>query len=168
MRALPAAFRPYTWAPPSDEVARIAGIDRSQVVRYDQNTPPLPLRSSRPGALAATLAKLSPDILFSFYYRKMLPESILRLAPQGGLNLHGSLLPRYRGRSPVNWVLVNGETETGVTLHYMDAKPDHGDVVAGLHRHQVPVDRRQCGPADDRADRRDRRRANGRHGRGRI
>jgi methionyl-tRNA formyltransferase len=44
--------------------------------------------------------------------------------------MHGSLLPRYRGRAPINWVLIKGESETGVTLHHMDEKPDHGDVVA--------------------------------------
>ncbi len=51
------------------------------------------------------------------------------MARRGALNLHGSLLPRYRGRAPVNWVLVNGETETGVSLHYMVAKPDAGELV---------------------------------------
>ena len=54
---------------------------------------------------------------------------MLELAPRGALNLHGSLLPRYRGRAPVNWVLVEGQTETGVSLHYMVAKPDAGDLV---------------------------------------
>src|SRR6185295_10162161 len=60
----------------------------------------------------------------------MLKEPVLALAPRGALNLHGSLLPRFRGRAPVNWVLVEGERETGLTLHYMDEKPDHGDIVA--------------------------------------
>ncbi|AYA07618.1 MULTISPECIES: bifunctional UDP-4-amino-4-deoxy-L-arabinose formyltransferase/UDP-glucuronic acid oxidase ArnA [Rahnella] len=72
---------------------------------------------------------LQPDIIFSFYYRNMLSEEILSLAPQGGFNLHGSLLPRYRGRAPVNWALLNGETETGVTLHKMVKRPDAGDIV---------------------------------------
>ena len=72
---------------------------------------------------------LKPDILFSFYYRKMLRRPLLGIPPAGCLNLHGSLLPKYRGRCPVNWVLVNGETETGVTLHYMTDKPDNGDIV---------------------------------------
>ncbi|MBU9825556.1 bifunctional UDP-4-amino-4-deoxy-L-arabinose formyltransferase/UDP-glucuronic acid oxidase ArnA [Rahnella perminowiae] len=72
---------------------------------------------------------LQPDIIFSFYYRNMLSEEILSLAPQGGFNLHGSLLPRYRGRAPVNWTLLNGETETGVTLHKMVKRPDAGDIV---------------------------------------
>ena len=78
----------------------------------------------------AQLVEAKPDFLFSFYFRHMLKEPVLALAPRGALNLHGSLLPRYRGRAPVNWVLVHGEHETGVTLHYMDEKPDHGDVVA--------------------------------------
>src|SRR3990172_541005 len=70
-----------------------------------------------------------PDFLFSFYYRSMLSAEILSLPRVCAMNLHGSLLPRYRGRDPVNWVLVNGETETGVTLHRMIEKPDAGDIV---------------------------------------
>jgi UDP-4-amino-4-deoxy-L-arabinose formyltransferase/UDP-glucuronic acid dehydrogenase (UDP-4-keto-hexauronic acid decarboxylating) len=72
---------------------------------------------------------LQPDFLFSFYYRHMLSQAILDIPRAGGLNLHGSLLPKYRGRAPINWVLVNGEQETGVTLHYMTEKPDAGDIV---------------------------------------
>ncbi|MCP1107908.1 bifunctional UDP-4-amino-4-deoxy-L-arabinose formyltransferase/UDP-glucuronic acid oxidase ArnA [Serratia nevei] len=72
---------------------------------------------------------LQPDVIFSFYYRHMLSDEILSLAPQGGFNLHGSLLPHYRGRAPVNWALVNGETETGATLHKMVKRPDAGDIV---------------------------------------
>jgi len=75
------------------------------------------------------VASYAPDFLFSFYYRFMIPPAVLSLAPRGALNLHGSLLPRYRGRAPVNWVLVEGETETGVSLHYMVEKPDAGDLV---------------------------------------
>ena len=73
---------------------------------------------------------MKPDILFSFYYRNMVKKPILDVPPLGALNLHGSLLPKYRGRCPINWVLVHGETETGVTLHYMTPKPDDGDIVA--------------------------------------
>ncbi len=73
---------------------------------------------------------MKPDLLFSFYYRNLVKAPILEIPKAGCLNLHGSLLPRYRGRCPVNWVLVNGEKETGVTLHYMTAKPDDGDIVA--------------------------------------
>lgn len=72
---------------------------------------------------------LAPDILFSFYYRNIIGHPILGIPPAGCLNLHGSLLPRYRGRCPINWVLINGEKETGVTLHYMTSRPDDGDIV---------------------------------------
>lgn len=76
------------------------------------------------------IRNLSPDIIFSFYYRQMVGKEILAIPPKGCLNLHGSLLPRYRGRCPVNWVLIHGESETGVSLHYMTPKPDDGDIVA--------------------------------------
>jgi len=80
-------------------------------------------------AFVAAMQALQPDFLFSCYYRHMLKQSVLDLPRLGALNLHGSLLPRYRGRCPVNWVLVHGETETGVTLHYMEEKADQGDIV---------------------------------------
>jgi UDP-4-amino-4-deoxy-L-arabinose formyltransferase/UDP-glucuronic acid dehydrogenase (UDP-4-keto-hexauronic acid decarboxylating) len=73
---------------------------------------------------------MQPDMLFSFYYRNMIKTPLLEIPKQGCFNLHGSLLPKYRGRAPINWVLVNGETETGVTLHHMTIKPDDGDIVA--------------------------------------
>ncbi len=76
------------------------------------------------------IRKMAPDVLFSFYYRHLVCNEILDIATAGSMNLHGSLLPRYRGRAPVNWVLVNGETRTGVTLHHMVAKADAGDIVA--------------------------------------
>ena len=79
---------------------------------------------------------LQPDVIFSFYYRNMVKADILNIPPRGCLNLHGSLLPKYRGRCPVNWVLVNGEKETGVTLHYMTPKPDDGDIAAQV---KVPI-----------------------------
>ncbi len=88
------------------------------------------------------IRSLKPDFLFSLYYRSMIGWELLAAPRRGALNLHGSLLPRYRGRAPINWVLVNGETETGVTLHYMDEKPDHGDIV--LQR-PVPIDPRDTG-----------------------
>lgn len=72
---------------------------------------------------------LEPDILFSFYYRKMLGQAILDIPRLGALNLHGSLLPAYRGRCPVNWVIIKGEQKTGVSLHFMVEKPDAGDLV---------------------------------------
>ncbi|MDX2458161.1 MAG: formyltransferase [Gammaproteobacteria bacterium] len=67
-----------------------------------------------------------PDVLFSFYYRHMLGAELLAIPAIGAYNLHGSLLPKYRGRVPVNWAVLHGETETGVSLHRMEIKPDAG------------------------------------------
>jgi methionyl-tRNA formyltransferase len=79
--------------------------------------------------LAARLAALQPDFLFSFYYRALLPAALLECARRGALNMHGSLLPKYRGRAPVNWAILKGERETGATLHYMVERADAGDIV---------------------------------------
>jgi methionyl-tRNA formyltransferase len=78
---------------------------------------------------AEKIGRLKPDMIFSFYYRNMIPEAILGIPPMGAYNLHGSLLPAYRGRCPVNWVLIHGESRTGVTLHHMVKKADAGDIV---------------------------------------
>ena len=80
--------------------------------------------------IVARIAALQPDFLFSFYYRLMLKAPLLALPRHGALNMHGSLLPQYRGRVPVNWAIIHGETRTGATLHYMTEKPDNGDIVA--------------------------------------
>ncbi|MDG2307766.1 MAG: formyltransferase [Candidatus Binatia bacterium] len=82
-----------------------------------------------PETLAA-IRDVAPEYLFSFYFRQMMGPELLALPSRAALNMHGSLLPKYRGRAPVNWVLVNGEAETGVTLHHMDEKPDHGGIVS--------------------------------------
>ena len=79
--------------------------------------------------LIPKIQALAPDYIFSFYYRFMIPEQILKCAKIAALNMHGSLLPKYRGRAPVNWAILHGETETGATLHIMEAKPDAGDIV---------------------------------------
>jgi methionyl-tRNA formyltransferase len=70
-----------------------------------------------------------PEFIFSFYYRHMLPVALLALASRGAYNMHGSLLPKYRGRVPTNWAVLHGETETGATLHEMTAKPDAGALI---------------------------------------
>jgi UDP-4-amino-4-deoxy-L-arabinose formyltransferase/UDP-glucuronic acid dehydrogenase (UDP-4-keto-hexauronic acid decarboxylating) len=75
------------------------------------------------------IRKASPEIIFSFYYRNLLSKDIFTIPSVGSFNLHGSLLPAYRGRAPVNWVLVNGEKRTGVTLHHIVEAPDAGDIV---------------------------------------
>lgn len=80
------------------------------------------------GVLEA-LQEMKPDLLFSFFYRKMIPESMLNISSLGSFNMHGSFLPRFRGRAPINWVLVHGETYTGATLHHMVRSADAGEIV---------------------------------------
>ena len=76
------------------------------------------------------IAAVAPQLIFSFYYRHMLPVALLALASAGAFNMHGSLLPKYRGRVPINWAVLHGEETTGATLHEMVAKPDAGAIVA--------------------------------------
>jgi methionyl-tRNA formyltransferase len=104
------------WFPSVAELARSRGLE--------------PLVVETPDAtLTARVRAAAPDLIFSFYFRHLLPEEILKLAPRGAYNLHGSLLPKYRGRAPVNWALVHGETQTGATLHVMSARADAGEIV---------------------------------------
>jgi methionyl-tRNA formyltransferase len=104
-----------------DSVARTAAdYDIPTIVPEDPNRPDI----------VARIAACRPDFLFSFYYRLMLQAPLLTVPPHDALNMHGSLLPKYRGRVPVNWAIIHGETETGATLHYMTEKPDNGDIVA--------------------------------------
>jgi methionyl-tRNA formyltransferase len=92
--------------------------------------------SARDPDVQARIAAIAPDYIFSFYYRQMIPMSVLSLARIAPLNMHGSLLPKYRGRVPINWAVLHGETETGATLHVMAEKPDAGDIVA---QQAVPI-----------------------------
>ncbi len=80
-------------------------------------------------AITPKITALAPDYIFSFYYRYMIPAPILACARIAALNMHGSLLPKYRGRAPVNWAILHGEKQTGATLHVMEVKPDAGDIV---------------------------------------
>lgn len=95
----------------------------------DQQIPYLTPTATELTGLIPRIQKLAPDYLFSFYYRHMIPSELLACAKIAALNMHGSLLPKYRGRAPVNWAILHGETETGATLHIMEAKPDAGDIV---------------------------------------
>jgi methionyl-tRNA formyltransferase len=103
--------------------ASVAGVAR------EHRLPLLFAEDLDAAALTAAIGAAAPDWLFSFYFRRMLPPAALALAPSGALNLHGSLLPHFRGRVPVNWAVIRGATETGATLHHMTAKPDAGDLV---------------------------------------
>jgi methionyl-tRNA formyltransferase len=79
--------------------------------------------------LIRRVTELQPDFVFSFYYRSLLGAPVLRAARRGALNMHGSLLPKYRGRAPVNWAILRGERQSGATLHYMVERADAGDIV---------------------------------------
>lgn len=110
-----------------DSVAELAALHGIPTITPDNpNTP----------EVAAQIRALQPDYFFSFYYREMLKRELLEIPKHGALNMHGSLLPKYRGRVPVNWAIIHGETETGSTLHYMTEKPDNGDIVA---QQAVPI-----------------------------
>lgn len=95
----------------------------------DKNIPYMTPNANQLMGLIPQIQTLAPDYLFSFYYRYMIPAELLACANIAALNMHGSLLPKYRGRAPVNWAILNGETQTGATLHIMEAKPDAGDIV---------------------------------------
>jgi len=124
-----------------------AGIDVCSLYTYGQGeeelwfTPPeevalaheIPVhmaRSFNDDVVYRAIHAHRPDFLFSFYFREMIEGRFLEIPRLGAYNLHGSLLPKYRGRAPLNWVLVHGETETGITLHAMTPKPDDGHIVA--------------------------------------
>ncbi len=98
---------------------------------------PTSLREER---IEAQVRAWDPDVVYSFYYRNMIPKGILAIPRCGAFNMHGSLLPRYRGRVPINWAIIHGETETGATLHHMVTRADAGDIV---DQQPVPI-----GPSD--------------------
>jgi len=112
------------WFPSVGKLAHDAGIP----VRLDADL-------KTPEALAAFRA-LEPDLVLSFYYRDMVPMAALESVRLGAYNMHGSLLPKYRGRAPVNWAVALGERETGATLHVMTRLADAGDIV---DQERVPI-----------------------------
>ncbi|HEX7625953.1 MAG TPA: histidinol-phosphate transaminase, partial [Gaiellaceae bacterium] len=109
MRALASDFRPYAWAPPTDEVARLAGIDPSQVLRFDQNTPLLPISSTRPGTIAGALARVSGY-------------------PAGGYRTLRRAIADYAGVEPENVVLGAGADDLILLCARAYAGP--GDTIA--------------------------------------
>jgi methionyl-tRNA formyltransferase len=85
--------------------------------------------SLRPAAVVEALAALRPDIIVVVAYGNLLPPAVLALPPYGCINLHASLLPKYRGAAPVNWALIHGETVTGYTIMQMDEHLDTGPML---------------------------------------
>jgi len=114
------------WFTPPATVAQAQGIPVHMAPAFNDDQVYDAIRAQRPG------------FLFSFYFREMIQARFLEIPRLGAYNLHGSLLPKYRGRAPLNWVLVKGETETGVTLHAMTPKPDDGVIVAQTRRPEDP------------------------------
>jgi methionyl-tRNA formyltransferase len=101
-------------------VAELAALHDIPVITPDDPNMP---------EVIAQIEAARPDFLFSFYYRNMLKKALLDIPSRGAFNMHGSLLPKYRGRVPVNWAIIKGEKETGSTLHVMNEKPDNGAIV---------------------------------------
>jgi methionyl-tRNA formyltransferase len=116
------------WFPSVAELARSHGIE------------PAVMENPLDPAAISRVRAARPDLLFSFYYRRILPGEMLALPPLGAWNMHGSLLPKFRGRAPVNWAVLRGETRTGATLHAMTDRADRGPIV---DQEAVPI-----GPED--------------------
>lgn len=94
----------------------------------------------RDGSALEQLRELAPDLIVVAAYGKILPVDILQLPPLGCINVHSSLLPKYRGAAPINWAILNGETETGVTIMYMAEGLDTGDMLSSS---STPIDRNE-------------------------
>lgn len=90
---------------------------------------PLCLSPARSKEAMTFVRQLHPDLLVSVHYRYIVPGEVLSLASEGGINVHGSLLPKYRGRSPNVWAIINGEAKTGISVHYMEEEVDAGDII---------------------------------------
>ena len=123
----------YTYPQAADE----AWFEAPAVLAQAHGIPVRMEPSFNADSVFEAIQEAAPDLLLSFYFREMIQARFLEIPRLGAYNLHGSLLPSYRGRAPINWVLVNGEPETGVTLHAMTPKPDDGDILAQT---PIPID----------------------------
>ena len=91
----------------------------------------------RDGTALAQLQELNPELIVVAAYGRILPDDILALPPKGCINVHSSLLPKYRGAAPINWAVVNGDKETGVTIMHMATELDAGDIIDQV---KTPID----------------------------
>ena len=136
-QAIAVAFLDFLTSLDEVEVALVVGCDseRDASLGYESllaRTGTLNLRAmdaARDDEVLRSLRSIEPDILFSVYYRKLLPPEVLRIPPLGCVNIHPGLLPNYRGATPTAWAILNGETTFGITIHYMDATFDTGDIL---------------------------------------
>lgn len=106
------------------------GVCYQSVYEYakSHSLPVIRGKATEPG-VADFIAKAVPDLIWITDYRYLLPAHLLCIAPLGTINLHPSLLPRYRGRAPINWAILHGETELGLTAHFVDEGMDSGDII---------------------------------------
>ena len=112
-------------APPVKQAALAHGIPVFQPTKL------------RDGTALAQLKELDPELIVVAAYGRILPDDILNLPPMGCINVHSSLLPKYRGAAPINWAVINGETETGVTIMHMATELDAGDIIDQV---KTPID----------------------------
>lgn len=110
--------RGYALAPPPVKVTAL-----------EHNIPVYQPKTLRDGEALKILKELSPECIVVVAYGKILPKDILELPKYGCINVHASLLPKYRGAAPIQWSVLNGESETGVTAMYMDEGLDTGDMI---------------------------------------
>ena len=108
-----------------------------KVVALEHNIPVYQPTTLKDDETYEALAALAPELIVVAAYGKILPKRILDLPPKGCINVHSSLLPRYRGAAPINWAILNGETETGVTIMYMAEGLDTGDIIS---QRATPID----------------------------
>ena len=100
---------------------------KEKAVEYD--IPVYQPQRARDEEFIEELKNLNPDVIVVVAYGQILPESILNIPKYGCINVHGSVLPKYRGAAPINWVIINGEQKTGVTTMYMNEGLDTGDII---------------------------------------
>jgi methionyl-tRNA formyltransferase len=126
---------------PDQVVAVITQPDRPKGRGKKLSSPPVKLAAEQAGIPVLQPAKIrteefldtlkgyNPDLIVVAAYGRILPSSILALPPLGCINIHGSLLPRHRGAAPIQWAIINGDSEAGVTIMQMDADMDTGDIL---------------------------------------
>ena len=108
-----------------------------KVCAMDHNVPVFQPTKLRDGTALAQLKELNPELIVVAAYGRILPDDILDLPAKGCINVHSSLLPKYRGSAPINWAVVNGDAETGVTIMHMATELDAGDIIAQV---STPID----------------------------
>ena len=108
-----------------------------KVCAQSHNIPVFQPTKLRDGTALAQLKELGPELIVVAAYGRILPDDILALPPKGCINVHSSLLPKYRGAAPINWAVVNGDKETGVTIMYMATELDAGDIIDQV---KTPID----------------------------